>query len=143
MSSGKITLNLRKEAVANTLQEKLSNAPSKAQQSFNAMLTSVEEHFQMEAPVMRGFMRDATTSEYTGELSGVVYTDDNVFYKPFVVLGTAPHWIGSPVFIFQVGWRYIGMHPGTDPNDYPERARMGAEESIDSIIDNFMDYIAE
>ncbi len=39
----------------------------------------------------------------------------DVDYALAVELGTPPHWIGSPVMIRGVGWRYIGMHPGTSP----------------------------
>jgi len=42
----------------------------------------------------------------------------DVLYAIYVEKGTAPHWIGAAVKIKGVGWRYIGMHPGTRPMPY-------------------------
>ena len=49
----------------------------------------------------------------------------DVNYAIYIELGTPPHWIGSPVKIKGVGWRYIGMHPGTSPIPY---LRISADE---------------
>lgn len=39
-------------------------------------------------------------------------------YAKFHHDGTRPHRIDSAVFITGVGWRYIGMHPGTSANRF-------------------------
>lgn len=46
-------------------------------------------------------------------LQGEIYTEK--FYAWFVETKTRPHWIGYPVLIGGVGWRWIGQHPGTQP----------------------------
>lgn len=51
-------------------------------------------------------------------------------WATYVIKGTRPHSIGSPVFIEGVGWRYIGLspsgagkiHPGTKPNNFVQKA---------------------
>ena len=143
MVSGSIQLKINREGLINFLQGKLREAPTQAHNTLNSLMVSVEEGFNNFAPVMTGTLRSNTVSEYTGEYSGVVYTDENIDYARYVIFPTRPHWIGSPVYIFQVGWRYIGMHPGTDAQDYPEMARSDAEGRVDEIIDRFMDWIVD
>jgi hypothetical protein len=54
----------------------------------------------------------------------------NVPHALYVVKGTRPHSIGSPVLVAPDTWRYIGLspagkgriHPGTKPNDFMYRA---------------------
>jgi len=43
-------------------------------------------------------------------------------YSPFVEYDTAAHDINSPVFIHDVGWRFIGRHPGTKGQHILQRA---------------------
>lgn len=42
----------------------------------------------------------------------------DVRYAIFVEIGTRPHRIDSPVYMPGIGWRYIGLHPGTRPQPY-------------------------
>ena len=143
MVSGNINLKIDCEVLINFLQEKLREAPYQAHNTLNALMNSLEEGFNNFAPVMTSKLKNNTVSEYTGEYSGVVYTDERIDYAEFVIFPTRPHWIGSPVYIFQVGWRYIGMHPGTDAQDYPEMARDEAEGRVDEIVDRFMDWLVD
>jgi hypothetical protein len=143
MGSGSIQLKINRDSLTNTLQEKLRDAPTQAHNTLNSLMTCLEEGFNNFAPVMTGNLRSNTVSEYTGEYSGVVYTDESIDYAKYVILPTRPHWIGRPVYIFQIGWRYIGEHPGTDAQDYPEMALAEAEGRVDEIVDRFMDWIVD
>ena len=42
----------------------------------------------------------------------VCYVGTNVNYAQAIEYGSKPHFIGSPVKMRKIGWRYIGMHPG-------------------------------
>lgn len=83
-----------------------------------------------EAPVRSGHLRDSTRvrTEVRGDSVRVVVSADE-FYAPYVIHGTPPHMIfpraakmlhfqrnGADVFAHRVS------HPGTKPNNYPDRA---------------------
>lgn len=68
------------------------------------------------------------------------YSDNEKDYYPFVVLGTRPHWIGSPVNI-KGSWVYIGEHPGTAPQDFPLLAFEEGDQSIDSRLEEMATWI--
>jgi hypothetical protein len=68
------------------------------------------------------------------------YFDNEMYYYPYIILGTQPHWIGSPVMI-DGGWVYIGMHPGTSPNDFMENAFVETDPSVDSRLDEIGSWI--
>jgi hypothetical protein len=65
-------------------------------------------------PYVTGFLKgsyQADTTQTRRTLSAVVGSIAD--YAPNVEFGTSPHEINSPIFIKGVGWRFIGMHPGT------------------------------
>lgn len=59
------------------------------------------------------------TGAYRRSIKGTLETPDRVRvsastpYATYLERGTRPHRIDSPVLIPGVGWRYIGLHPGT------------------------------
>ena len=64
----------------------------------------------------------------TGQSSGLIGTvGTNVHYASHVEYGTRPHAINSAVHIPRVGFRYIGMHPGT-------RAQPFMRPALDSVV---------
>lgn len=88
-----------------------------------------------EAPRSKGpgpHMADKINSHLipTGRGGAAVVVSIGVPWAEYVIKGTRPHSIGSPVYIDGVGWRYIGLspagkgkiHPGTKPNNFPVRA---------------------
>lgn len=68
------------------------------------------------------------------------YSDNPREYYPYVILGTSEHWIGSPVNI-KGSWVYIGMHPGTAPQDYPLMAFEDLEPTVDPRLDDMGSWI--
>ena len=61
-------------------------------------------------PWTTGKFRENIKTRLSG-LTGEIYSD--FFYAWFIERATKPHWIGSAVLIRGVGWRFIGMHKGT------------------------------
>jgi len=74
----------------------------------------------------------------TGEYD--YFFDNERYYNPFVILGTQPHWIGSPVLIND-SWVYIGMHPGTAPQDYMEMAFEPGSDAVDPRLEDMADWM--
>lgn len=91
----------------------------------------VEEKSKKEAPVDTGLLRSRIATDI-GNLRAVV--EPKTDYAGFVHEGTSPHFIGAPVRIRNVGWRYIGMHPGTKANPFMERGISRAKPRIDDIF---------
>lgn len=79
-------------------------------------------------------MASSLAPRRTGELSESLVTIrlgrarysvvSKALHAPFVEFGTRPHYIGSPVLIPGVGWRYVVMHPGTRPRPFLRSAVM-------------------
>jgi hypothetical protein len=93
-------------------------------------------------PYITGFLKSsyqADTENTKRTLSAVV--GSVAAYAPAVEFGTEPHEINSPVYIKNVGWRYIGMHPGTRPQPYfipaVEKYEEGFYQAIEEIIKKF------
>jgi len=57
-------------------------------------------------------------------------------YAIYVEEGTKPHPINSVVFINQVGWRYIKIHPGSRKHRFLSRALLANENTIKRNFDN-------
>ena len=68
------------------------------------------------------------------------FFDNEMYYYPYIILGTKAHWIGSPVLI-EGSWVYIGMHPGTAPNDYMLMAFDAGELDVDSRLEDMGNWI--
>ena len=82
-------------------------------------------------PWTTGDLRNSIKSRLS-ELQGEIYTEK--FYAWFVEKGTRSHWIGSPVLIGGVGWRYIGQHPGTTPQPMFDPTRRELEDDAPQIV---------
>ena len=63
-----------------------------------------------------------------------VWVGTNVEYAPHVEYGTKSHMINSAVNIPKVGWRYIGMHPGTQKQPYLRPALKETRKDITRIF---------
>lgn len=57
-------------------------------------------------------------------------------YAIYVEEGTRPHPINSAVFIHQIGWRYIKIHPGSRKHRFLSRALLANEGNIKKEINN-------
>ncbi|MHB8928763.1 MAG: hypothetical protein ACYC9Q_14170 [Bacillota bacterium] len=55
-------------------------------------------------------------------------------YAAFVHEGTRAHRIDSPIKIAGVGWRYIGMHPGTSPRPFMQQALDASGADIKKVL---------
>lgn len=55
-------------------------------------------------------------------------------YAQFVHDGTKAHKVNSPVMIAGVGWRYIGMHPGTAPRPFMQEALDSSQADIRKVL---------
>ena len=85
---------------------------------------TIEAQAKLLAPVDMGGLRNSISGQSSG-LIGTVGT--NVHYAAHVEYGTRPHAINSAVHIPRVGFRYIGMHPGT-------RAQPFMRPALDSVV---------
>jgi len=134
-----IEARINKDEILAFLQEKVNELPTHTSNAVNAMLSAYEMADREEIPVLTGNAKDNITSILESPLSGIVF--NAVDYDIFIVEPTSPHWIGSPVYIMNVGWRYIGMHPGTPGNDYHQRGFDSQEPTIDNILNDLLDWM--
>ena len=101
------------------------------------MQTRSMMHLTNNMSVLTGLLRSSITvdREYLRKEIGT-----NVEYAYGVEYGTSPHEVNSSVLIktpddAKGKWRYIGMHPGSDPKPYMRPA-------FNEVINNFDDYAA-
>lgn len=134
-----IEARINKDEIVSFLQDKINELPTRASYAVSAMLSAFEWAEQEEIPVLTGKAKDNITSVLESPLSGIVF--NAVDYDVFIIEPTAPHWIGSPVYIMNIGWRYIGMHPGTPGNDYPQRAYDSQQGTVDNILNELLDWM--
>ena len=134
-----IEARINKDELVAFFQDKINDLPSKASDAVSAMLSAYEMADNEEIPVLTGNARSNITSILESPLSGIVF--NAVDYDIFIVEPTTPHWIGSPVYIMNVGWRFIGQHPGTPGNDYHQRAFDSQEPTIDIILSELLDWM--
>lgn len=82
-------------------------------------------------PVDNGDLRGSITRRVEGK-TAIVGT--NLEYAQWVEYKTDPHPINGPVKINGVGWRYIGMHPGTKEQPF---MRPAIDQNRKSLIRDF------
>lgn len=135
---GSITIHWDKTGT-DDIKEKASQLP----EQFTTLIDNLKEVYGISIDIYTPFAEGALVAGNIivddGQYS--FYSDNQMPYYPYVVLGTSSHWIGSPVLISGVGWRYIGEHPGTAPQDFPQWAFDESEGSVDSRCDEFMNWI--
>lgn len=139
---GLITFHIDKKEVDDWISDKASNLPSE----FSRLIEDFKEIYGIEisifTPVDQFLLVSSAIFVDTGPYSWIA--DNEQPYFPYVILGTSEHWIGSVVFISKIGeFRYIGMHPGTAPNDYQSMAYDAADSDIDVRCDEFLSWITE
>jgi len=98
------------------------------------------EAIKSEAPVMTGALRDSTqvTQVRTGNSIKLVFSAGDVPYAPYVIHGTGAHII-TPDTARALHWGTDAFaawvaHPGTRPNNYPDRAVRGKLSEIARIM---------
>lgn len=134
-----IETRIDKAEIVAFFQDKINDLPNRASLAVNAILSAYEMAENEEIPVLTGKAKSEITVTLESPLSGIVF--NAVDYDVFIIEPTAPHWIGSPVYIMNVGWRFIGMHPGTPGNDYPQRAFDSQEPTVDNILNELLDWM--
>ena len=139
---GEISIIIHKDEVIGDLTQKSSSISTEFQNVVDNIKETIGVELSIAAPVDTGDLVSGNMTVDSGNYS--FYTDNTMPYYPFVVLGTSPHWIGSAVFINKIGeWRYIGMHPGTVANDFPERALEYGTPEIESRCEEFLNWIVD
>ena len=131
MSPSAISIDVESEAVTRALQGIREGMESALSKAVREVVLKGQELVKEKAP--RKGQKPWTTGTLKENiktrlepLRGEVYTD--LFYAWFVEKSTRPHWIGSPVLIKGVGWRYIGQHPGTSAQPMFEPTRKELEK---------------
>ena len=98
-----------------------------AARDYPGILKQVTPRFLEEASIIVQAQAKADVPVDSGNLKGSINRENfhthaevgtNVEYGPDVEYGTRPHVINSPVKIRDVGWRYIGEHPGTEAQPF-------------------------
>lgn len=137
---GSIYIKIEKDNLVSFISDKSSNTPNEFQRIVDDIKETIGINLTIESPVDQGNLVSGNMIIENGPYS--FYTDNEMSYYPFVVKGTNEHWIGSPVFINSIGeFRYIGMHPGTAPNDFPQRALEDSESDIMGKCEEFLSWI--
>jgi hypothetical protein len=102
---------------------------------------SVLDQERREAPRRTGALAEGLAYRVTGGVSSAeVRFSSRASYTPFVVHGTAPHEIASARgrALFWPGAGHpvaFVQHPGTKPDDFPDRALEQARHGIGPILD--------
>ena len=89
--------------------------------------------------VLKRSVQSRAAREIAPNVIGGLWGSFDVAYAIYVETGTAPHWIGSPVKIKGVGWRFIGLHPGTQPIPY---LRVSADEEYPKLAGRIQKALA-
>ncbi|WJI09186.1 hypothetical protein FGU46_03300 [Methanobacterium sp. CWC-01] len=140
--ANEITITKYKDEVTPFLESLLERLPGEADNLVNNVGEVFLEYLQEYTPIgCTHELYSRTEMTVTGLLSRLI--DSSAAHFPFNVLGTSPHWIGSSIFICGVGWRYIGEHPGTQPNDYPSLAFMDGLGPAENVADEWLNNLLE
>jgi HK97 gp10 family phage protein len=118
---------------------------------------TARDYPQIVADIVPGFLEEAGTVVKTeakrlvpvdiGNLKGSInhrregyqaIVGSNAEYAEDVEYGTGPHYIGAPVNIRGVGWRYIKNHPGTKEQPY---MRPAIDENRKKLIRRFAELL--
>lgn len=102
--------------------------------------SDVEALMKDEAPVRLGDLQNSVTTDSVSMTERIVWP--TMEYAPFVILGTRPHEINSSIMI-EGNWFYIGMHPGTSPNPFTDRAADRADPFIETRMNEFYTNLLE
>lgn len=126
------------------IQDEIQGISQELPNYFKNFIEGLKELFGVELSIYTPYDQgDLVSSAFFTDLGEYSWMSDNEKnYYPFVILGTGEHWIGSAVFIAKIGeWRYIGMHPGTAPQDYPLQALESGEPQVDPRLDEMGSWI--
>jgi hypothetical protein len=128
----------------NKINDKSGMALEKEQELGESLADIAKWWEEEEAPVLSRLLQSTIDWTNISPLEWVIKPDyDLAPWGYYQIFGTKPHWIGSPVFIVNVGWRYIGMHPGTEPNPFIDRADQNRQAESDAEIADFMDWLSD
>lgn len=129
---GEIVIEVNKEDLMNILSEKASQLDVKAEEMVVDISDEVEVNMKIEAPEAPrdcdgGNLKSNINVQTISPLHRLVKSEAE--YTKYVIDGTPPHLINSPIYICGgVGWRFIVEHPGTQPNDFVDRAEKKSQD---------------
>ena len=104
---------------------RLRGFPEELKGRMKVMLSAISEEMVAYAKANHPYYD--RSSELTRSIYARVKVDGGRFslilgasapYASFLEFGTAPHFVGSAVFLKGIGFRYIGLHPGTPPSPF-------------------------
>ena len=132
--------NAVKKHIDDLIKERVAIAPDVVDLVFDDMADDMQTrsmmHLTNNMSVLTGLLRSSITvdREYLRKEIGT-----NVEYAYGVEYGTSPHEVNSPVLIktpddAKGKWRYIGMHPGSDPKPYMRPAFNEVKNRFDEYI---------
>lgn len=122
------------KSIADNIQQIADRLPSAITDFLDDVSSSLEVLMKDEAPVRFGDLQNSITTDTVSPLERLIWP--SMEYAPFVILGTRPHEINSAIQI-EGNWVYIGTHPGTSPNPFPDRAADRADSIIEARMDQF------
>lgn len=137
----RVTIKLDYSQLVTALGNKISEIPQRTVDLVDDISDIGDAYLRDEAPVLWGELQNSHVVEVVGPYRRLLYP--TAPHAPNVILGSPPHYIGSPVLIKDVGWRYIGMHPGNAPNDYPKRAKDLTESTIQPLLADYVDWLID
>ena len=107
------------KAVNKRLKSHAEKVTQKTKIAFRAGSFKIINEAAENVPVVTGNLKRSIHAEVEEEKNEIVaYIGTDVDYAAAVEYGTPPYKINSPVFIRNVGWRYIKTHPGLPARPY-------------------------
>jgi len=130
------------KALKQALKQHRVKLTQKMQLALRAGAMEIQNSAKKKVPVKTGNLKRSINTEIEengDEINAIIGTD--VEYAPYIEYGTRPHKINAPVEIKNVGWRYIGKHPGTEPKPFLRPAFDENEKKANEIIDKTLDKL--
>lgn len=159
MIEGYINLETSKGELVDYIQGKIDELPGQAELMVGDISDIYEGFMRDEAPVKWGNLQNSVTAEMISPLESIIYPD--IYYAVFVIQGTKPHdiyplggnitYMGSTIregrhaLYWEGAWYPVAHvhHPGTQPNDFPQRAFDRGEGLVDARIEEFLSWFAD
>lgn len=131
-----------KDDIRNLFSNELRTLPNRFTELIDALGEISREGMVAEAPFKWGDLREGHVVLTISQFIRYVFSD--VPHFPWVVEGTQPHIIEGNPWLYWPGAEHPVRrvnHPGTSPNDYPARAAVNVESSVDARVNEFLEQI--
>lgn len=137
---GSIDITIGGRALEGELRRIADRLPQALTNFLDDVSSDVEILMKDEAPVVIGDLQNSITTDTVSMTERLIWP--SALHAAFVILGTRPHEINSPVKI-EGNWVYIKEHPGTSPNPFPDRAVDRADRFIEIHKEEFYNTLLE